>query len=120
LYPAIDVEKKNGIAAINASVAISAERSFIVLGQRKEPIRNGRRRLRCVIAEQLRSVIYRSIAIPIKREEGIIGTRRGPGEMFSKSITTEIEVYSMCYIRQTKAISRYVNQDGGGTAWVAR
>jgi len=66
---------KDRIEAVNTLVAVSAARRCIVRSERMETIRSCRNRLGRVITKQFTAVSYRSIAVPIKGKERIIGTR---------------------------------------------
>src|SRR2546423_1752755 len=103
---------KDGVAAVNQSVAIAAVRWLIKLGERAEAIRSIGGGLRREVAEQLAPVIDYAIAVAIKGEPSVVCARGRPRKVFEVSVGIEVERDAMRCISQGEPVTEHIHQDG--------
>src|SRR5437764_6231520 len=87
----------------------------VVLGQREEPVlllSRWRVRLLSEVAEQLRAVINRAVAVSVEREPRVVRAFGSPRQPLLRAVAVEVERYARRRIGEVKAVTGNVHQNG--------
>ncbi len=83
---------EHGVGSVNHSIRIAAILGFVVLSKSNETIGLFRGRLWSEAAEQLRAIVYSSVAVPVQHQERVIGARGRPRHTLSHFDSLDIKV----------------------------
>lgn len=79
--------RKDCIAAINQTIAVTAVSRFIELSKCEKPVPVYGRRLWREVAKQFNTVVDRAVGAAVERKERIIGASSRPSEAWGTSVT---------------------------------
>src|ERR1043165_1434019 len=101
------------IVRVDDGVSIAAIYGLIELVQCQKTISLyiGSRRLVRSAAEQLATIVYRSIAVTIQHQESVVAADCGPRETIGSAVVIEIEIHAVRETRQVISIPCNVNDD---------